>query len=181
VRDTVAVAFKLTRRANVTVALVRGTDVLRTIKPGELAAGPQSVTWDGKIAGGAYAANGKYDLRVTADGSIGVTTVSEPVTVDRFAPRFTAPATASAVYGKTAKIAYSVRDPYSSTVKVTVVVRDKAGGAVATVRCGWVKQGSPATCSWKPSARGTYALTFRAVDRAGNPQGSAGVTILKVR
>jgi len=180
-RDTVAVAFKLTRRADVTLALVRGEDVLRTIKAGELAAGAQSVTWDGKVAGGAYADSGKYNLRVTAHGSIGVTSVSEAVTVDRFAPRFTVPATASATFGKTAKVAYSVRDPYSSTVRVTVRVSRAAGGAVATVDCGWVDQGKTTTCSWKPPARGTYTLTFHAVDRGGNPEGSAGVTILKVR
>jgi len=180
-RDTVAVAFKLTRRAGITLALVRGEDVLRTIKTGELAAGPQSVTWDGKVAGGAFAVSGKYELRVTALGSIGVTSVSESVTVDRFAPRFTVPATGSSTFGKTAKVAFSVRDPYSPTVKVTVTVSDAAGGAVATVECGWVTQGKTTTCSWKPPARGTYTLTFRAVDRGGNPEGSAGVTILKVR
>jgi len=180
-RDTVAVAFALTRRADVTVALVRGKDVLRTIKAGELAAGPQSVTWDGKVAGGAFADSGKYDLRVTAHGSIGVTSVSKPLTVDRFAPRFTVPATESSAYGKAAKVAYSVRDPFSATVKVTVMVSDEAGGAVATVACGWVKPGETTTCSWKPPARGTYTLTFHAVDRGGNAEGSAGVTILTVR
>jgi len=178
-RDTVAVSFKLTRRAEVTLALVRGKDVLRTIKAGELSAGPQSVTWDGKVTGGAFADSGAYDLRVTARGSMGVTSVSKPVTVDRFAPRFTVPASASATFGRTAKVAYSVRDPFSATVKVTVMVSDEAGAAVATVDCGWFKPGK-ATCAWKPPARGTYTLTFHAVDRGGNAEGSAGVTILKV-
>jgi len=181
VRDTVAVAFKLTHRAVVTVELMRGKEVLRTIKAGELAAGPQSVNWDGKVAGGAFADSGKYGLRVTARGSIGVTSVSEPVTVDRFAPRFTVPATASSTFGKTAKVAYSVRDPYSPTVKTTITVSDATGAAVATVDRGWVTQGKATTCSWKPPARGPYTLTFHAVDRGGNPEGSAAVTILTVR
>jgi flagellar hook assembly protein FlgD len=181
VRDTVAVAFKLTRRADVTVALVRGEVVLRTIKAGELAAGAQSVTWDGKVTGGAYADNGKYDLRVTAHGSVGVTSVSKPVTVDRFAPRLTVPAAASATLGKSAKVAYSVRDVYSPTVKVTVAVSDAAGAAVATVDCGWVKQGTTATFVWKPPAQGTYTLTFHAVDHGGNAEGPAAVTLLNVR
>ena len=181
VRDTAAAAFKLTRRATVTLALVRGETVLRTVQAGELAAGPQSVIWDGKVADGAFADSGTYGLRLTAHGSVGVTSVTERLTVDRYAPRFTAPAAASVTFGKTAKVAYSVRDPYSSTVKVTVSVSTAAGGAVATVDCGWVVQGKAATCSWKPPARGTYALTFHAVDRGGNPEGSAGVTILKVR
>jgi flagellar hook assembly protein FlgD len=181
VRDTVAVAFKLTRRAEVTVALVSGVDVLRTIKAGELAAGSQSLTWDGKLSGGAFAESGKYDLRVTAHSSVGVTSVAKPVTVDRFRPRFTVPATASATLGKTARIAFSVRDAYSPTVKVTVAVSDAAGAAVATVDGGWVKQGTPLTCAWKPPARAPYTLTFHAVDRGGNAEGTAGVTVLKVR
>ena len=74
-----------------------------------------------------------------------------------------------------------MRDPYSPTVKVTVTVSRAAGGAVATVNGGWVKQGKTTTCSWKPPARGTYALTFHAVDRGRNREGSAGVTILRVR
>jgi flagellar hook assembly protein FlgD len=179
VRDTAAVAFALTRQAIVTVTLVHGADVLSTIKAGALSAGPQSVTWDGTVTGGAYPASGKYELRVTAHGSIGVTSVSAPVTVDRYAPRLTAPATASSKAGKTAKVAYSVRDPYSSTVKVTVSVSDATGASVATVACGWVKQGTAAILTWKPPAAGTYTLTFNAVDRGGSPAGSAAVTILK--
>jgi flagellar hook assembly protein FlgD len=179
--DTVAVAFKLTRRADVTLALVRAEDVLRLIKAGEFAAGPQSVTWDGQVAGGASADSGKYELRVTARGGLGETSVSVPVTVDRFSPRFIVPANASTTYGKTAHVAFSVRDPYSPTVKVTVAVSDAAGGLVAKVGCGWVKQGTPATCSWKPPARGTYTLTFHAVDRGATAEASAGVTSLKVR
>jgi flagellar hook assembly protein FlgD len=181
VRDTVAVAFKLTRRAEVTVALVSGVDVLRAIKAGEMDPGPQSLTWDGKLAGGAFAESGKYDLRVTAHSSVGVTSVAKPVTVDRFRPRFTVPATASATLGKTARVAFSVRDAYSPTVKVTVAVSDTAGAAVATVDCGWVKQGTALTCSWKPPARGTYTLTFHAVDRGGNAEGAARAVVLEVR
>jgi hypothetical protein len=66
-------------------------------------------------------------------------------------------------------------------VKVTVTVSDTAASLVAKVECGWVKQGTPATCSWKPPARGTYTLTFHAVDRGGTPEASAGVASLKVR
>jgi flagellar hook assembly protein FlgD len=181
VRDTVAVAFKLTRRADVTVALVRGEVVLRTVKAGDLAAGAQSVIWDGKVAGGAYADSGKYALRVTARGSVGVTSVSKPVTVDRFAPRLTVPAAAASTFGKTAKVAFSVRDAYSPTVKVTVTVSDAGGVAVATVDCGWVEQGTTTTCLWKPPGPGTYTLAFRAVDRGGNTRSPAAVTVLKVR
>jgi flagellar hook assembly protein FlgD len=179
--DSAAVAFKLTRRADIALDVIRGGSVLRTIAAGALSAGAQSLVWDGRVAGGAYADSGRYSLRITANGSVGETYVSEAVTVDRSAPRFTVSGNASSTSGKTAKVAYAVRDPYSPTVKVTVAVSDAGGKAVATVDCGWVVQGKTATCSWRPPARGTYTLTFHAVDRGGNPEASAGVTILKVR
>ena len=181
VRDTVAVAFKLTRRADVTVALLRAGEVLRTVKAGELAAGAQSVAWDGKLTGGAYAESGKYELRVTALGSVDETSVLEPLTVDRFAPRFTVPAKASVTYGKSVNVSYSVRDPYSATVKVSVAVSDASGSKIATVACGSVKQGKATTFSWRAPATGSYTLTFHAVDRGGNAEGSAGITLLTVR
>ena len=118
---------------------------------------------------------------MTAHGSVGTTSVAKPLIVDRFAPRLTVPATASTTFGKTAKVVYSVRDAYSSAVKVTVAISDAAGSLVATVDCGWVKQGKTTTFSWKPPAQGAYTLVYHAVDRGGNAEGAAAITVLQVR
>ena len=107
--------------------------------------------------------------------------VSVPFTVDRYPPRMSVPEKASATYGGTARISYTVRDPYSPKVKVWAVVKDARGATVATVACGWVAQGKAQTCAWRPPARGVYALAFNAADRGGNRQNAVRTTSLTVR
>jgi flagellar hook assembly protein FlgD len=180
VDDSATLAIKLTRAADVTATVTHGGSTLRTMRLGRLASGAHSVVWDGTLDAGGTATSGAYALKVTARGAIGVTSVSRALTVDLAVPKVVAPATASVAYGKTARIGFTVRDAYSPTVKVSVGVTDAAGGAIATVALGWVKRNLAQTCSWKPPARGTYTLTFRAKDQGGNRQTTV-VTVLKVR
>ena len=70
-RDTIALGFRLTRRADIVVQVTQGGTVLRRFEPGQLAAGPQSVVWDGQLDDGASAASGFYRFAVTAAGTIG--------------------------------------------------------------------------------------------------------------
>jgi hypothetical protein len=178
-RDTVDVGFKLTRRADIAVTILKAGQVLRTLHPGTMAAGTGAVTWDGRV-GGEYAGSGAYVARVTADSSMGTIAAGETFTVDRYAPRLTVPVTASVAYGKSTKIAYSVADPYSSTVLVKVTVRNSEAQVVASVSCGWVRPGKNHTFAWKPPAKGTYSLAFGAVDRGGNRQSAVKRATLKV-
>ena len=84
-------------------------------------------------------------------------------------------------YRKTAKLAFTVKDAFSPLVKVTATITNAKGVVMATVPCGWVKQGVAQTCAWRPKARRTYTVTFRAIDLGGNRQASAAVTSLRVR
>ena len=110
-----------------------------------------------------------------------MTTVAQPLTVDLAPPRVTAPATASVTFGKTARLTYTVRDAFSPTAKVSATVTDAEGRTVATLALGWVKQGVSHICTWKPRARRTYTVTFRATDLGGNHEAAAAVTSLRVR
>ena len=181
VKDSTALGFTLTRRADVKVRVLEGEATARVIDLGTLAAGAGAASWDGTLSGGGAPASGVYELKVVADGSVGVSEVSVPVTVDLTAPRLTVPAAAAAKVGKTVKLSFTVRDAYSPAVKVAVGVTDAAGTQVAALSLGWVKQARAATCSWKAPAAGAYTLTFTAVDRAGNLQKAPGVTVLTVR
>ena len=178
-RDTVDIGFKLTRRADISVTILKAGQVVRTLRPGATAAGTRTVTWDGRV-GGDYAANGAYVARVTAVSTMGTVAVGETFTVDRYAPRLTVPATASVAFGKSAKIAYSIIDPYSPTVLVRVTVSNSKAEVVASVSCGWVRRGKSLTFAWKPPAKGTYSVAFGAVDRGGNRQSAVRTTTLKV-
>ncbi|MGE5228641.1 MAG: FlgD immunoglobulin-like domain containing protein [Deltaproteobacteria bacterium] len=179
--DSVTLSFRLTRAADVTATVVRQGSTMRTMRLGRLGAGGRSVTWDGKLGGGGTAASGAYTLKLTAVGALGTTSVAQPLTVDLVPPRLTAPATATVRYGRTARIAYTVRDAYSPKVKVSATVTDARGRAVATLALGWVKQGVGQVCAWKPRARKTYTVTFKALDRGGNRQAAPAVTSLRVR
>jgi flagellar hook assembly protein FlgD len=179
--DDVTLSYRLTRAADVTATVAHSGSTVRTFKIGDLSAGAQSVTWDGKLGGGGTATSGKYMVRVTADGAIGVTSASRAVTVDTTAPRLTAPVTVRVAAGKTAKIAYTVKDAFSPTVKVGAIVTNSAGKTVATLSLGWVKRGASHTCAWKPKRRGAYTVTFRAKDLGGNHLAAPVVTTLKAR
>ena len=181
VNDAVTLSFRLKRAADVTATVVRSGSTVRTMRLGRLGEGSRTVDWDGKLGGGGVATSGAYSLRVSADGSLGVTTVAQALTVDLSAPKLTAPATASVVYRKTAKLAFTVRDAFSAQVKVRATITNPKGVVVATVPCGWVKQGVAHTCAWRPRARRTYTVTFRAMDLGGNHELSPAITSLRVR
>jgi flagellar hook assembly protein FlgD len=180
VHDTIALSFKLTRAADVSATVTRSGSTVRTMRLGRIAAGTRSVNWDGRLGDGGLAASGAYALKITADGALGVTSAAKPLTADLSRPRLMSPATASVRLGKTAKVAYTVRDSYSPSVKVSATVTNAKGRTVATLALGWVKRGEH-VFTWKPRARRTYTLTFRAIDLGGNREGAPAVTSLRVR
>jgi flagellar hook assembly protein FlgD len=181
VSEDVTLSFKLTRAADVTATVVHAGSGVRTLRLGRLTAGKQSATWDGKLGGGGVAASGRYTLRLTADGALGVTTAARVVTVDLVAPRLTVPAAVRASYRKTAKISYTPRDAHSAMVKVGATVTNAAGTVIASLNLGWVKQGAAHVCSWRPRSRGSFTVTFKAVDLGGNRLAAPVATTVKVR
>ena len=181
VYDDVTLSFKLTRAADVTAVVTRGGSTVCSMELGRLAAGRQSVTWDGKLGAQGTATSGSYSIRVTADGALGVTTVAQPVTVDLVAPRLAVPASVRVLRRKTAKISCTPKDAYSPMVKVGAIVRNSAGTVVATINLGWVKAGGAHVCAWKPRRRGVYSVMFKAIDLGGNRMTTPAVTAVKVR
>jgi flagellar hook assembly protein FlgD len=181
VADGATLSFRLARAADVTATVIRGGSTVRTMRLGSLLKGKQSVIWDGKLGGGGTATSGRYTLKLTAEGTLGVTSAAQVVTVDLVAPRLTAPATLRAAYGKSAKISYTPRDAYSTMVKVGATVTNAAGTVVASLNLGWVKQGAAHVCAWRPRARGRYTVTFKALDLGGNRLAAPVVTAVKVR
>jgi flagellar hook assembly protein FlgD len=180
-KDTAAVGFRLTRPADTKIALLRGATVVATLRAHAYAAGSQVWTWDGRLDGGDYVASGAYVVRVTAKGILGTTSQSVPLRVDRAAPRLTAPAKLTVAHGARVKVHYVVRDKYSPTVSVTVVVKGTKMAAPVKLRLGWVKQGAGHVASWKPPAHESYTLTFSAVDQGGNTLSAAVITAVRVR
>jgi hypothetical protein len=129
--------------------VVHGGSTARTFKLGRLGTGTGSVTWDGKLAGGVSAESGAYSIKVTADGALGVTSAAALVSVDLAAPRLTAPLSVRGTARKTMRISYTVKDRFSSAVKVGAEVTNAAGTVIAKLSPGWVKQGAAHTIAWR--------------------------------
>ncbi len=181
VQDAATFGFALSRAANVRVEVRDGAETVRTLFSGEADAGKPSFPWDGSSVAGATVTSGSYKFVVNARSVIATTSVVVPVTVDLTPPRLTVAQRVAVKLGRAAALEYSVRDAFSSKVKVWAVVTDAGGVRVATLACGWVAQGTPQTLSWKASTRGTYTLTFRAADRGGNREAAAPTAQLVVR
>jgi len=182
VKDACDLGFRLARPARVTVSVVSGSEVLRKWALGDLGAGARSVRWDGRGGDGAMAASGRFSVAVTAVNEIGTVTVRRPVRVDRYRPRPSTPDSVAKVrLGSVFKLGYSVRDPYSPSVKVTIVVRDASGAAVKTAEVGWVTSNRSRAWSYKAPARGVYTVSVQAQDKAGNREAAAARVTLTVR
>ncbi len=180
VRETVALGFRLTRRASVTVAVTRDGVTLRTFRLGDLVAGAREATWNGKVAG-EVVAPGRYRYVVTAESTQGVVTASAPLDVDLARPRLSAPKTATVALGGTAKVGVTVADADSVQVDLWCQVTDARGRVVTTVKRGLVGGAEATNVPWKPASRGTYTLTFRARDPGGNREQAPARTTLTVR
>jgi flagellar hook assembly protein FlgD len=181
VQDVARLGFTLTRRATVTVVIAKDGKAVRTLQPGQLAAGARVVTWDGRYSNGTRAANGAYRFTVKATSPIASTDVVASFSADRYKPRLSAPAGKTLTLGQTAKTEVTAQDPHSAEVELWCDVTNAKGVRVAGVSLGWVPTGRPAVASWRPTSRGVYTLTFAARDRGGNREYAPVQTVLTVR
>jgi hypothetical protein len=181
VSDSTSIAFKLARKASVTVRLTVADKVVRTLALGTLAAGARSVVWDGKAGSGDFVASCRPVYTVTATSTLGESSVTGGLTADLYAPRVYAPAGKVSSRGGATKLAFKVVDPYSAKVDVRYVVTNARGRTVAAGHPGWLASGQSLSAAWTPSARGVFTVAWRATDLAGNHEKNAAKTILTVR
>jgi len=181
VSDTTSLGFTLTRKAAVTVRVLLGDQVVRTLALGDLAAGPCSVTWDGRDGSGAYLANSRPDFTVAAVSALGQSSVTEGLVVDLYHPRLYAPAAKSTTAGTATHLGFKVADPYSTKVDVSYVVTDAKGRRVTSGHPGWEPAGQSRSVTWKPASHGVFTVTWHGVDLARNHEASAAHTVVTVR
>jgi flagellar hook assembly protein FlgD len=179
--DTTKLAFKLTRKASVTVQIAVGDKVVRTLALGALAAGARSVVWDGKAGSGDFVASCRPVYTVTADSTLGKSSVIGNLVADLYAPRVFAPAGKSTSRGAATKLAFKTVDPYSAKADVRFVVTDAKGRTVATGHPGWLATGKSLSTAWTPPARGAFTVTWQATDLAGNHEAGTTRTVVTVR
>lgn len=181
VNDSTTLGFKLTRSATVRLAVKVGDKTVRAFELGSLGAGSHSVVWDGANGAGEPLGGSRPSFTVTAESSLGVTSVSRELVIDLYRPRLSAPAAQTVSLGKTARLACTAQDSYSAKVDLSYAITDAAGATVAAARRGWVATGKAITWTWKPPAREVYTVTFAATDLGGNREPAPAMTQLTVR
>ena len=157
-----------------TVRILAGADVVRTLSLGTLAAGAHSATWDGRAGSGEYLASSRPRYTVTAVSALGETSVSKTVIVDLYRPRLYATPGKAISAGTSTRVSVKAADPFSAKVDVSYAITDAGGRRVASGHPGWQLTGQALTITWKPASRGVYTVTYRAVDLGGNHEASYG-------
>jgi len=84
--DSTTIGFELANAASVRVQMLRGTTLVRTLSSEALAAGSQTLGWNGKTAAGLRVSDGLYTARVQATTSLGMRTLRRSVRVDTKRP-----------------------------------------------------------------------------------------------
>ena len=102
---------------------------------------------------------------------------------DTTPPVTVAPLAAHAMKGRTAPLKYQVNDavPNGGSASVTIVIRNRSGRVVDTIRAGRTAVNVPRTHRYRVNLRpGTYGFTVTAIDAAGNASTVNGSNTLVV-
>jgi len=155
--------FRLVRAASVSLRVVAADGhVVRTVwTDRSMAAGAKSWTWDGRIAGGAFAAPGRYQAVVTARSWVGTTELRRAVVVDAFI--VSAPASVKA--GSAFTLHLRSTEPLSVRPSVTLA---QSGRPAVTKSVTRLADGSyTVTFTSAPGVTGAATLTISAKDSGG--------------
>jgi photosystem II stability/assembly factor-like uncharacterized protein len=135
-----------------------------------------------------HADDGMHTLSFWAVDDRGLTAASRTivVNVDTRRPGTTAPRSASAVRGRTAKLGYRIIESghYAAHANVTIKVKNSAGKVVKTLSLRYRPVNTALTATftvprtWK---RGTYRFSIYATDVAGNTQAKVASNTLIVK
>ncbi len=181
VRDATKLGFTLTHRATVTVRILAGDEVVRTLALGYLDPGVRSATWDGRDDSGEYVASSRPTFTVTAVSANGESSVRKGLVVDLYRPRLYAAKGKATRRGVAVKLGFKATDPYSAKVDVRYTITDARGRRVASGHPGWRRVSTALSIKWKPASRGVYTVTYRAVDLGRNREASRAHTTVRVR
>ena len=154
---TSAITFRLTRTATTTLRLYdAGGALVRTIWTRRvLAAGSRTWTWNGRLADGTYAPQGRYVARLVVTSPLGTQQLSRPV----WAAAFSATPSATTVRpGQSLTIRFAAVEPLRTRPVVTWTQPGKAAVTMTATRL----------------ADGTWKATFKVV------AGSSGTGTVKI-
>ncbi|MCX6364909.1 MAG: N-acetylmuramoyl-L-alanine amidase [Actinobacteria bacterium] len=181
VSDSTMLGFTLTRSAAVGLVVKVDGKTVRAFELGSLDAGPHSAVWDGAGGAGEPLGSSRPSFSVTAESSLGASSVGGELVIDLYRPRLSAAAAQTVSLGSAARLGCTAQDSFSATVDLSYTIIDAAGATVAAASRGQVVTGTAITWTWKPPAVGVYTVTYTATDLGGNREQATAVTVLTVR
>ncbi len=143
--DTTTVTFVLAQSVPVRVDVLHDGLPLGTVFQGQLGAGPQTVNWDGSVAG-ARLPDGSYELAFTASDALGDVQQTVPLTIDVTPPTLT--------IVDAGRLTFTLDEPATVTLLVNGQVQIVAG--------------EPAGTFTVPFAGAVSSVVAQAQDFAGN-------------
>ncbi len=172
-RTRLSASYSLAVPARVTVSVMDGSQVVRTLTPRtSLAAGRYTVTWDGRTSSGAAAPEGGYAIRVVAESGAGRSTALRDAYLDQRAPVVSNGRVSSPSYYVNGGTIQSWSCYLSEDAAVELQVL-RSGRVVSIIKQPG-RQSGRNTASWTGyisgalAPAGTYSYRIVAVDAAGN-------------
>ena len=156
--------WKLTRDAKTTLGLYDAAGKLvRTVWSGRAQrAGARQWAWNGRLANGAFAPQGRYEARLSVTSSLGTVVLVRPVWAAAFA---VTPSGTTARPGQTLRIAFTTIETLRSKPVVTFKQPGRAAVSVTATRR---PDGSYlASFKVRTGSRGAGSVVISAVDTAG--------------
>ena len=152
-----------------------GGSELRALASDAPVDGAREFRWDGLTDGGVAAIDGRYRVRVTADGEPGAETAGAPVALDTVAPTFAWRSIAPEPIRTTdpVRFSFALGDRFSERIRLSMTVSDAEGRAVER-GSDHVREVGVRSVSWDarggggPVSPGLYGVRFTLVDEVGN-------------
>ena len=161
---TATLTWRLARDAKTSLRLYDASGKLvRTVWTGKAQhAGNRTWTWNGRLAGGSFAPQGRYEARLTVASTLGTVVLSRAVWASAFAMT---PSATRVKPGQTLKVAFTTLEPLSS--RPTVVFK-QPGRAAVTVTATKRSDGSyAASFKVRSGSAGTGSIRVSAKDAGG--------------
>lgn len=181
---TAPISFRLRDDDRLTVEVVRGDEVVRTLVAGERRPrGRVAVAWDGRDDTGDVVPEGVYRPRVRLHGQRRTIVLPNPIRVDTTPPRVLALAVAPRVLspdgdrrGRRVVVRWTLSEPARGLLYVNGTRRAVTRFARARGSVPWY-----GIVGGKPAREGVYRLAVRARDPAGNvgPARPAGLVVVR--
>jgi flagellar hook assembly protein FlgD len=194
----VTIRYTLSGHAHVTIVVQQAGHTVKTILLASgKSAGAHASSWTLKKSSGAWAAAGKYTIKIYAKDSRGHHSSPYPAKVycyiDNTAPNVTvsgiSTSSISPSLGETTTVTYSLSDNIqSAALRATLEILDGSGHVVRTIAATGVPQGAGRTFVWDGLASsgsmvpaGYYSTRVTVTDLAGNKRVSSVGFPIQVR